>query len=960
MNMSANNALSQSGPTYNALRIQTSTYGMVIPVVFGTMRITGNLIWAGDFIATPNSGGIGGGKGGLFGGRGAGSTSYTYSSAVAIGLCEGPIISIGQVWADKSTYASLPAFLSLFLGSYGQAAWSYLTAHHAGQDLKYPGFAYVASPSLSMGTSDALPNMSFEVKGFNIVAGLHDANPADIITGILTDTKYGLGLSGSLIDVTDYTNYCLAANLLLSPAFNQAKAANQHIQDLLDHTNATMILHDGATLTVVPFGDTSMTANGTTWNPNVTPVYDLTDDDYIADSSADPIKVTRTSPADAYNDIKVEFLDRANNYNISTAEAKDQAAIDTYYLRPDQPKTMHYIADASIARTIAQLLLQRELYVRNEFDFRLGMDYCLLEPMDLVTLTDSALGLSKYPVRIVKIEENENWEFDITAEDFPAGTGHAATYGSQSGSGYAINYNVDPGDVNVPVIFVAPGILTQSGYEIWLAVSGGANWGGCDVWVSSDNTTFAFAGRLYGPSRHGSTTATLASHADPDATNTLSVDLSSSGGTLLSGTQADADADITLCLVGTELIAYETATLTSANHYDLTYLRRGQYNSPIASHAAATRFVRLDNQLLKVPYNSNLNGTELYFKFLSFNTWQGAQQGLGDVSPYTYVIGAGLSYPPNVTGFVASQNGSFVVFSWAESNSPDVAGYEIRYNPQGDYTWSDGVPITQVEKGTHLVSMKVAPGNWSFLICAINTSGNYSATPAVTDLTTLSTNVVVAGGVDQAGLGWPGTLTNFIVHPSGVLCPQSQGYASSDLWDTFDKFCPNPYATSTYIAPEITTPIDTNVRVFGEIGSALGPGETGNANPQLWVKWHKGVEAYNAYQPWSIGDVTADAVTMEFIMTTSIGLAYISSFTPTLDAVTRSEQGINVAVSVAGQAITFTNPFVNIPVVQVTAVGTPAVTPMVSGPSTTGFTIMVYDSGGIATSGTVNWMAQGT
>lgn len=35
-----------------AIRIQTSTYGAVIPMVWGQTRITGNVIWCADFVAT--------------------------------------------------------------------------------------------------------------------------------------------------------------------------------------------------------------------------------------------------------------------------------------------------------------------------------------------------------------------------------------------------------------------------------------------------------------------------------------------------------------------------------------------------------------------------------------------------------------------------------------------------------------------------------------------------------------------------------------------------------------------------------------------------------------------------------------------------------------------------------------------------------------------------------------------
>src|SRR5205085_9329137 len=125
--------------------------------------------------------------------------------------------------------------------------------------------------------------------------------------------------------------------------------------------------------------------------------------------------------------------------------------------------------------------------------------------------------------------------------------------------------------------------LSGGDLEIWVIASGGANWGGCQVWVSSDGNTYALAGTIYRGARQGTLTATLPSHADPDTADTLSVDLSESQGQLLSGTQADADDFVTLCYCDGELLSYSTATLTAAHRYDLSYLRRGVYGPPIGA-----------------------------------------------------------------------------------------------------------------------------------------------------------------------------------------------------------------------------------------------------------------------------------------------------------------------------------------------------------------------------------------
>lgn len=786
---------------YNALRIQTSTYGMVIPVVFGTTRITGNLMWYGDFIATPHytetdSGGKGGGGGGD-----SYISDYTYSVSIEMGLCEGEIANIGKVWSGKTLIASLAASgLTLFKGTSIQIPWGYLTSAHPTEALAYTRLAYVAVSAYNLGNSDSLPNFSFEMLGLNIVSGLDDANPADIISAIVTNTIYGLGLSSSYIDVDDYYDYCMAANLLLSPAFTSQKGVFEHIQDLLLSTNSEAVWHDGSKLLIVPYGDEELTGNSVTWTPDVTPAYNLTDDDFLGDGSDDPIKVTRKTQADAFNVQQVEFVDRANGYNINTVKAQDQMAIDLYGLRPDSTHSMHHVTQLSIAQDVAQLLLQRSVNVKNIYEFSLDWRYSLLEPMGIVTITDSVLGMTLHPVRIIDIEEQEDNSWKITAEDFLQGVGTVAAYDTQESGGYEPNRGVLPGDINTPVIFAAPGVLALSGHEVWMAISGGANWGGCDIYASTDDITYGYIGRVTGAARYGELSAQLPAEADPDTTNTCAVDLTDSKGQLLSGTEDDCDNLVTLCLVGDELISYQTATLTAAYKYDLEdKLRRGVYNTAIATHAIAASFVRLDDRLFKYPFDPALIGQTIYLKFVSFNIYGQALQSLADVSSHSFVLADALGAPGDVASLTVTEP-SLVIFAWAPVTG-DIAGYEIRRNDQGalvtisdiaagvctttdtqdlsvgdifrfktgtitgDYeitavdpdvsftlsdtgitehsahtgyevnlAWLGATVVVSGYNGTSFAT-SVPAGDYTFLICAKDWSGNYSTTPATADFT---------------------------------------------------------------------------------------------------------------------------------------------------------------------------------------------------------------------------------
>ena len=121
---------------------------------------------------------------------------------------------------------------------------------------------------------------------------------------------------------------------------------------------------------------------------------------------------------------------------------------------------------------IAQTILQRELYVRTKFTFKLSWEYCLLDPMDIVTVTDENLGLDDYPVRIIQIEEDDNGLLAFTCEELVAGVSNPAFYASASSSDYQPNYGVPAVPVNTPLIIQPPTNLTNGVAQIWVGASG--------------------------------------------------------------------------------------------------------------------------------------------------------------------------------------------------------------------------------------------------------------------------------------------------------------------------------------------------------------------------------------------------------------------------------------------------------------------------------------------------------
>jgi hypothetical protein len=438
-------------PRVNSLRYNTSQVGSVLPIVFGTTRQTVNLIALGDY-----SGPSGGKKGGTTtlplggtanttGGKGGGGSksggkkgSGDYSVDVAFALCQGPV-DIGDenlVWSSAGTAFFQSVGLNLYTGEDGQAADPVFLGLN--QVVGYSGTCYVTGTPLDLGKSPVLPNISFEITGFETgTAGPtypKDANPANIVSRFLTDERWGADWPTDNLDpdlttlgTNNYADYCQAAQLVMSVTLDSQTDAATWVHEIAKLTNVGIVF-SGTTLKFIPYGDLQLSSNDATWVPDLTVQYSFTDDDFLPWTphidveeppvgDDDPVIITRANPADATNWMSIEYEDRINIYNKTLIPQFDQASIDLYGIKTEPAVQGQAFTDKYPAGVSLRLLLQRALYVRNTYKFQVGWQYSRLEPMDIVLVTDADLLLFEQPVRIIEIDENENGDLIITAEE---------------------------------------------------------------------------------------------------------------------------------------------------------------------------------------------------------------------------------------------------------------------------------------------------------------------------------------------------------------------------------------------------------------------------------------------------------------------------------------------------------------------------------------------------------------
>lgn len=718
----SSSSLAKEENRVNALQYEQSTFGTTKQVVYGTNNICGNLIDNTDFTAIPHiTKTQTGGKGG---GGGQTSVSYTYKSRCLIGLCCGQIAGVKKVEFDDGIYSLSQLNMTLFNGSAAQNAWGEMLSLHPEHSLTYRNLAYVAG-YIDLTTSGGVPQYNFEVAGKCLFDGL-DANPRDVAIDVLTNKIYGAGFPSEYIDYSsfeEFSNYCIANNVLLSPVYDAQEEVQSLLSDLFSICNSTFIWTQGK-LKAIPLCDEKITGHGKTYNPDLTPVYDFDEKDFIDDD--EPVKCKRAEQNDIYNSVKIEYKNRANEYATEVVEAQDLANIELFGVRAADTQKAHLICRTDIAQSVAQLALDRNIAVRNTYTFKVPFRFIMLDPMDIVTITYPLLGLDREPVRIKSIKESD-MQLEIEAEEMVIGSANPAKIDTQEASFVSVDSNQSVGNINPIMIFEPPMQLTHNTLEVWVGISSNKNlFGGCEIYISDDGSTYRLIGKQTQQCRQGILKNHLGvSEKNPDDTNSLVVDMNMSNAELLAGTKEDAERLNTLCYVGGEFLAYKAATLEDIGIYNLRYLNRGAYGSEVNPHYKGDQFTRIDEDaFLKISFNKEDIGKEIFIKCPSFNSFGAGIQTLGDVNPYTYKIqGAALKQAPeNVTGLTNYYSDGLNIIKWQPVDDARNIVYEIRKGS----TWGKAQCLGRIAQTTF-----TANGNGTYWVKAYVPDYNIYSVEAV-------------------------------------------------------------------------------------------------------------------------------------------------------------------------------------------------------------------------------------
>ena len=345
--------------------------GNPIPIVYGKVFMNApQTLWYGNFELVPQvtTLTINAFKSKSF------ISGYDYKLGFALGLCSGPGVELHKIFMDNfqifpvgSTQEAAVPLISVdnvepgvqtisqpglfggrgdgggfvsdfrfYSGTFQQQQNAYMVGavetvgSLVGADLpEFNGTSFLVFEQATIGESPQLKNMSFEVARYPNTLGLtsnehivnEGSNPACVLFDLLTEPWNGLNLSTGDIDISSFS---AAGSTLFtegngySQIVSRPNDAINVIKNILKQIDGIMFQNaDGQiALKLIRASDT--------------PVQFVTDVDFTLDES-NVKRVTnysRSSWTDTYNQARVIFTDRSNNYERAAATTQDLANFD--------------------------------------------------------------------------------------------------------------------------------------------------------------------------------------------------------------------------------------------------------------------------------------------------------------------------------------------------------------------------------------------------------------------------------------------------------------------------------------------------------------------------------------------------------------------------------------------------------------------------------------------------------
>ena len=650
------------GPRLSDLAVQSSAYGAPVPLVYGTMRVAGNLIWSTGLNETRSAdtttvGGKGGHK------QTVTNVSYSYSSSFAVAVSGREIVSIGRIWADGKLLRSASGSLAVggevrvYTGSEDQAPDPLIEAiEGAGNAPAFRGLAYVVFDGLQLGEfANRLPNLTFEV--------VADEDGSVGLNEVVEDLCTRVGINGAAIDTSDLVATVKGYGVgdimparkaieTLTSAFPFDACESAGVLRFASHPRASLAAIAEADLgTRVASGETSI---------------------------PDKLTIRRVQELELPREVAVRHIDPARDYQAGVQRARRLASAAQTVATLD----LAVVLSGSDAKQTAEIQLTRAWVRRQTLSWTLGPKHLALSPGDVVSLTAS--GLTR-DVLIQRIDLADG----VLACEGVSETGETYQSSAAADAGTIPAQTVsDPGETVLHLLDLPPVASAGIAGPLFYAAVAGASdgWRGAAIYLSGDGgSSYAPLAAISGPSVIGVTSdaLVLGPSAYWDRANSVNVMLLREDMALESASELAVLNGANAAVIGNEIIQFTSAVQETDGSYTLSGLLRGRRGTEadIGAHAAGERFVLLNAATLaEIAAATSWIGKSYDYKPVSVRSTLGATAPIA----FTYRARNLMPFSP-------------VHAAGARAASDDLTLSWIRRTRQaGD--WADGVDVPLAEE----------------------------------------------------------------------------------------------------------------------------------------------------------------------------------------------------------------------------------------------------------------------
>ena len=375
----------------DAFRLTTAEEGTVIPRVFGTVRLPGNLLYYGNLSSEPEyEETTVGGKGGKKKKQKV-LQGYHYRMDVWQGIGMGPLELVG-VYQDDRLLTEQGGAISCAEQVWNNGTGAFYPAQAGPYASRLPGVSHIWLRQFYLGFNvSMMPTLHYVVRFCGDIPLEHailsnGVNPAAIILQLLLDA----GASWSSIDKPSFSaaaSFWAQKGYGLNIVFSRQKPVRDHIMQVLGAVGGWLIERADGTL--------SLRAP----DPDVAPSATLGEGDFLEGS----FSFKRAAWDTTWNDLSGKFTDAAQDYSERAVTANNAASIQLLGLRRKKSVDLTAFTDRGAAQRRIEELRDVESYPAASFSFDVSRDYAHIEQGQILEITHSRFGLSGVRVRVLEV-----------------------------------------------------------------------------------------------------------------------------------------------------------------------------------------------------------------------------------------------------------------------------------------------------------------------------------------------------------------------------------------------------------------------------------------------------------------------------------------------------------------------------------------------------------------------------